>query len=70
MGIIIKARDLPAFERSGIQRLIIYCKPDEAIVDSAVSLNVELAKKLDEKRAADKEKVLEKDANLQKELLG
>ena len=29
-----------------------------------------LAKKLDEKRAADKEKVLEKDANLQKELLG
>ena len=46
MGIIIKARDLPAFEQSGIQRLIIYCKPDKAILDSAVTLNVELAKKL------------------------
>ena len=46
MGIIIKARDLPAFERLGIQRPIIYCNPETAIIDSAVSLNVDLAKKL------------------------
>ena len=46
MGIVIKARDLPALERSGIQRPIIYCNPDAAIIDSAVSLNVNLAKRL------------------------
>lgn len=46
MGIIIKARDLPALERSGIQRPIIYCDPETPIIDSAVSLNVDLAKKL------------------------
>ena len=42
-----------------------------AASDNVVAQREEaLAKKLDEKRAADKEKVLEKDANLQKELLG
>ena len=46
MGIVIKARDLPALERSGIQRPIVYCNPDAAIIDSAVSLNVDLAKRL------------------------
>lgn len=46
MGIVIKARELPALERLGIQRPIIYCNPDAAIIDSAVSLNVDLAKRL------------------------
>ena len=46
MGIVIKARELPALERSGIQRPIIYCNPDAAIIDSAGPLNVDLAKKL------------------------
>lgn len=46
MGIIIKARDFPALERSGIHRPIIFCEPDAAIVDDAISLNVDLAKKL------------------------
>ena len=46
MGIIIKARDLPALERSGIQRPVIYCNSDAVDIDGAVSLNIELAKKL------------------------
>ena len=46
MGIIIKTRELAAHGQSGLQRPIIYCDPDPDILNSAVSLNVELAKKL------------------------
>ncbi len=46
MGIIIKTRELEAHGQSGLQRPIIYCNPDPDILNSAVSLNVELAKKL------------------------
>lgn len=46
MGVIIKARDLPAYEQTGLQRPIIYCNPGSDILHSAVSVNVELAKKL------------------------
>lgn len=46
MGTIIKARDLPAPERGGLQKPVIYVKPPKEILDSAVPINVELAKKL------------------------
>lgn len=46
MGVIIKAWDLTALERNGTARPIIYCCSDQAMDVQAVSLNVELAKKL------------------------
>ena len=46
MGVIIKARDLPALERSGMARPILYCYPDKALEEQAVPINVEMAKKL------------------------
>lgn len=46
MGTIIKARDLPALKRGGLQRPVIYVKPSKEIVESAISINVEIAKKL------------------------
>ena len=46
MGKIIKLRDLPAAERNGIQRPIIYCNPEAEMDRCAISVNVALAKKL------------------------
>lgn len=46
MGVIIKARDLPAHEHDSVARPIIYCYLDQALDAQAISLNVELAKKL------------------------
>lgn len=46
MGTMIKARDLPALERGGLQRPVIYVKPPNEIQSAAVPINVELAKKL------------------------
>ena len=46
MGAIIKARDLPALERGGLQWPVIYVEPEKAILESAIPINVELAKKL------------------------
>jgi len=46
MGAIIKARDLPALERGGLQRPVIYCNPDKSLLETAVPINIELAKKL------------------------
>ena len=46
MGVVIKARDLPALERSGIARPVLYCHTDKALEEQAVPINVEMAKKL------------------------
>ncbi len=46
MGVVIKAWDLPALERSGMARLVIFCHPDEALEEQAVPINIEMAKKL------------------------
>lgn len=46
MGIIIKARDLPAIELDGMARPVIYCRPDQAKEEQAVPINIEMAKKL------------------------
>lgn len=46
MGTIIKARDLPALERAGLARPIIYCQKDSVLEEQAVSINVEMAKAL------------------------
>ena len=46
MGVVIKARDLPAFERSGMSRPVLYCRPDKALEEQAVPINIEMAKKL------------------------
>lgn len=46
MGVVIKARDLPALERSGMARPVLYCHSDKALEEQAVSINVEMAKKL------------------------
>ncbi|MBR2547798.1 MAG: BREX-3 system P-loop-containing protein BrxF [Eubacterium sp.] len=46
MGVIIKARDLPALERSGIARPVLYCHSDKSLEEQAVPINVEMAKKL------------------------
>lgn len=46
MGVIIKARDLPALERSGMARPVFYCHFDKALEEQAVPINVEMAKKL------------------------
>ena len=46
MGTIIKARDLPTFERAGVTRPIIYCLKDSVLEEQAVSINVEMAKAL------------------------
>lgn len=45
MGVVIKSMDLSVF-RVGIQRPIVYCSPDPCIIDQAVPINVEMAKKL------------------------
>ena len=46
MGVIIKARDLPALERSGMARPVLYCRPDKALEEQAVPINIEMAKRL------------------------
>ena len=46
MGVVIKARDLPALERSGMARPVLYCLSDKALEEQAVPINVEMAKKL------------------------
>lgn len=46
MGVIIKARDLPALERSGMARLVFYCLFDKALEEQVVPIKVEMAKKL------------------------
>lgn len=46
MGVVIKARDLPAIERSGMARPVLYCRFDNALEEQAVPINVEMAKKL------------------------
>ncbi len=46
MATVIKARDLPALEATALRKPFIYCDPDPGIVSRAVSLNVQLAKKL------------------------
>lgn len=46
MGVIIKARDLPALERSGIARPVLYCYSDKSLEEQAAPINVEMAKKL------------------------
>lgn len=46
MGVIIKARDLHALERSGMARPVFYCHFDKALEEQAVPVNVEMAKKL------------------------
>lgn len=48
MGVIIKARDLPALERGGMARPVIYCHPDKTLAEQAVPINVDMAKKLSE----------------------
>ena len=46
MGVVIKARDLPALERSGMARPVLYCHLDKALEEQAVPINIEMAKKL------------------------
>ncbi len=46
MGVVIKARDLPALERSGMARPVLYCHPDKALEEQAVPINIEMAKNL------------------------
>ena len=46
MGVVIKVRDLPALERSGMARPVLYCRPDKALEEQAVPINIEMAKRL------------------------
>lgn len=46
MGDVIKARDLPAIKQRGITRLIFYCQSNHKQEDQAISINIEMAKKL------------------------
>jgi len=46
MGVVIKVRDLPALERSGMALPILYCHPDKSLEEQAVPINIEMAKKL------------------------
>ena len=46
MGIVIKLSNLPDIERNGIMKPVIYCCSDQALIEKAVSLNIEIAKRL------------------------
>ena len=46
MGVVIKARDLSALKQRGIARLVFYCHPDHEQVEQAISISIEMAKKL------------------------
>ena len=46
MGVVIKARDLPALERSSMARPVLYCHPDKDLEEQAIPINIEMAKKL------------------------
>lgn len=46
MGAVIKERDLSALELIGITQPIVYCHPDKALEEKAVSINIEMAKQL------------------------
>ena len=46
MGTVIKARELSVLAKGGLQKPIIYCSPGRNIIESAVPINVELAKRL------------------------
>ncbi len=46
MGVVINARDIPVLERGGLAPLVLYCHSDKALEEQAVSINIEMAKKL------------------------
>lgn len=46
MSTVIKMRDLPAIKQQGVAGLFIYCHPDKMLKEHAVSINIEIAKKL------------------------
>ncbi len=46
MGTIVKTRDLPSLQRGGLQLPVIYCNPDDQLLEMSVSISVQLASKL------------------------
>lgn len=46
MGTVIKKNDLPSIEQVGLGKLIIYCNPEKKLVDTAIPINILLAKAL------------------------
>ncbi len=46
MGTIVKLRDLPSLQRGGLQLPVIYCNPDAQLMETSVSISVQLATKL------------------------
>ena len=46
MGTVIKKADLPSVVQVSTGKLVIFCNPEEKLLDEAVSINIELAKLL------------------------
>jgi hypothetical protein len=46
MGTVIKKNDLPSIEQVRLRKLIIYCNPEKELVDTAIPINILLAKAL------------------------
>lgn len=46
MAVVVKKNKLAVFEKTGLPQPVIFCQPDPAFEEVAVSLNVQLAQKL------------------------